>query len=252
MRRIAMLSRLAVGTMAVAFLAGASLTAKADTYQYNWNGGLIGSASGPNGQGAGIFNAQLVDTQTHAVIAQYSVCNDDRFISGSIAPVVPLILTSANTDQAQQEAAYLVSKYLLPDAALGGSNSGTQFVSGVGAVNNNGHDGASLQWAIWSLWNASQPDWTNVNNVAYGVIQFPINPADIGNDALTQAYLTSALDNYKSYKGGVDWVTYPAGGNNINGGQNQLMVVPEPTFYAMAGLLGMGGIGLLRRRKVQA
>jgi len=101
---------------------------------------------------------------------------------------------------------------------------------------------SGLQAAIWAT------IYNGTNGVGTYVLDATANNAIIVADY--NADLT-ALGTNTSALATIDWLSP----STNNGGIYQGLVtvaVPEPTFYAMAGLLGMGGIGLLRRRKARA
>ena len=100
---------------------------------------------------------------------------------------------------------------------------------------------SGLQAAIWAT------IYNGTNGVGTYVLDTTANNATMIADYNADL---AALGNHTASVASIDWLSPSTTSGGIN--QGLVTAVPEPTFYAMAGLLGMGGIGLLRRRKARA
>ena len=228
---------LAAGVFALAALTSG---AKADTWQYKWDGSYTGQVSAlnaVNGNG-GFFHSTLTDTTTHQMVAYGSYCNElgQDITTNPVTPIAVDHLTSLSAGELQQgtydannvlhkaqdaklgQIAWLVAQHWsdvqnwpVNDGAWNGNNGGNQNVGE-----------QALQLAVWNLWG-----FTN------------ISAFDTGNDAgvLAKKWVSDsgAYSNYTNNN--VLWVRMAQDGNgNPTAFQDQIMYVVTPEASSSAPL----------------
>jgi hypothetical protein len=232
MRKCSLLGRfLLTGAMALGVMTGTH-AAHAATYEFIAGNPIFVNnlyTAVNNSFGAGIFNSTL--KKNGVVFATGSVCSETTENYRSSVPGDNInIRTVTSTTNAKRFAVARLLDSWLPTLKANTANMTLGSTNYTATALNSG-----FQQAIWTLFVGSPP--TYVSNVA------------LANQA--RDYFLGIANNsvYSSSTAVIVYDTDPGPPNF----QNQLMVtnhpIPEPAFYQMAGLLGLGSVVWVRKRK---
>jgi hypothetical protein len=214
-------------------------------------GSMTTSYAGP----AGIFNASTWLDQTAPVgspDATVSVC-DDLFHGYSSAQTKYSILTSdAVTNKYQL--AYLVDHYMGPDASGFLTATAAKGITGTGEQR-----AAAFQLAVWEFWYDDGTDITKFGNGS-ATDGFRVDASKTDSTIVSDAtaFLTDANNFVTLHPSTPSFTAISLTDVTSPFAQGMLISippgkkgppVPEPAFYQLTGLLGMGLIGLRRLRR---